>query len=331
MHNEPTLHKLELLIEAFRMQGGSDAEISLITQDIVRELNPDKIKPVKEFFSGNKHSDVQKIFDFKNDPKHPIKDATETAWNHWYVKYPTIFISLFILIFSVINLPLFITKMTPTQETETVTTKIETIKTVVQPEMEKSAPLDPGEIIPNINTLVVPKININAPIVFIDSTDEKAIQDNLKNGVVHYGGTANPGVAGNSFITGHSSNYWWEKGNYNYVFANLNKLATGDQAKIYFNGNKYIYQVTSVKIVEANDMSVLSQTEKPTLTLMTCTPPGTSWKRLIVSFDQILPEYYAPMVVEEQKEITISNILPESDMNGFLDWLGVLFHFKKVN
>lgn len=327
MYKEPTLRELELLIEAFRQEGGTNAEISLITQDIIREYRPEKVKNIAEIFNNKKHPEVQQIFDFKNDPKHPIKEATQKTWAHWYVKYPTIFISSFIFIFGIINLPLFMTKLTPTQKVTTITTKIETIKTVVQKEMEKSAPLDQGEIVPAQSTLVIPKINITAPIIFAKSTDDSEIHENLKYGVVHYKGTAAPGVAGNSFITGHSSNYWWEGGSYNYIFANLNKLTFGDQAKIYHNGNKYIYQVTSVKVVEANDLSVLDQTEKPTLTLMTCTPPGTSWKRLIVSFDQISPQYFEPMVIEEQK-VMIHPTLPESDKNQFFDWLGTLLHLK---
>ncbi len=331
MHKEPTLQQLELLIEAFRIEGGTNAEISLITQDIIRELDPKKTKELSEIFGHRKHPDIQRIVDFKNDPKHPMKDATQTAWKKWYVKYPTILVSSFIFVFGVVNLPLFITKMMPINSSPTITTKVETIKTVVQKEMEKSAPLDPGEVIPSTSTLAIPKINVTAPIIFANSTDDNIIHENLKNGVVHYSGTANPGTAGNSFITGHSSNYWWEQGSYNYIFANLNKLIIGDIAKIYFNGNKYVYQVTEIKIVEANDMSVLDQTEKPTLTLMTCTPPGTSWKRLIVSLDQILPQYYEPMVIEEQKEVIVPNTLPESDKNSFLDWLGTILKFKETD
>jgi len=323
MYNEPTLNQIEQLVDAFRAQGGSNAEISLIALDIIRQLKPETLMSPEEVFGKSKPADIQKIIDFKNDPKHPVKEAAHTTWHHWYVKYPVIFVSLFTVIFTVVNLPLFVTKIQPTKEV-----KIETIKTVVQPEMEKSAPLEAGETIPTVNTLAIPKISVTAPIIFVDSIGEEVIQEGLRQGVVHYSGTANPGTAGNAFITGHSSNYWWDRGSYNYVFANLNKLAVGDQAKIYFNGNKYVYQVTEVKIVEPTDLSVLAQTETPTLTLMTCTPPGTSWKRLIVKMNQILPEYYAPMVVEQQKEVTIPSILPESDMNGFFDWLGVLFHLK---
>ena len=105
-------------------------------------------------------------------------------------------------------------------------------------------------------------------------------------------------------------------------------MTVGDQAKIYFGGNKFLYQVSSIKIVEPTDMSVLDQTSKPTLTLMTCTPPGTSWKRLIVSFDQIAPVYKAPTIIEKQvTPDTGLTTLPKSDENFLLDWIAKLFKF----
>jgi sortase A len=323
MKNEPTIHKLEELLKAFREQGGTDAEINALAQDIIRDFRPEKIKPLNEVFEHEQHSSIRKITDFKQDPQNPIHEAGHKAWHHWYVKYPVIFASLFFIIFATSNLPLYFNKLMPTKNVpkETVASK------EIRNETAKSAPLEDGEVVPSTPTLVVPKIGVTAPILFIDTYDEATIQENLKNGVVHYFQTALPGKVGNSFITGHSSNYWWEKGSYNYIFSNLDKLAVGDQAKIYYEGNKFLYQVSSIKTVEATDLTVLNQTAKPTLTLMTCTPPGTSWKRLIVSFDQIAPEYKAPtLVTKSSTQNTTPNVLPSSDSNFFLDWISKLFN-----
>jgi len=324
MQKEPTIHQLESLLKAFRDQGGSDAEISALAQDIIRDFRPEKTRPVSEVFGSGQPASIQRITDFKKDPKNPIKEASHKVWHHWYVKYPVSFLVLFIIIFAITNLPMYFSKLTPTK---TVAKEVVSTKVLVQPEMEKSAPLEPGEVVSATPTLIVPKISVTAPILFIDTYDEATIQANLKNGVVHYYQTANPGKVGNSFITGHSSNYWWEKGAYNYVFANLDKLVVGDQAKIYFEGNKYLYQVSAVKTVEPTDLSVLDQTSKPTLTLMTCTPPGTNWKRLIVTFDQIAPVYKAPTLVNKPTEnIQTPAVLPKSDSNKFLDWIAKLFN-----
>jgi len=325
MLNEPTIHQLEQLLAAFREQGGTDAEINAVAQDIIRDFRPDKQKPVGEVFGSEQHPSIRMITDFKKDPRSPLKEAFSKYWNHWYTKYPIIFVSVFLIIFIGSNFPLYWTKIQPikTTKNEVVSTKV-----LVQSQMDKSAPLEPGEVVPTSNTLVIPKLGVTAPILFIDTYDEATVEDNLRNGVVHYYQTAEPGKVGNAFITGHSSNYWWQTGAYNYIFANLDKMTVGDQAKIYYNGNKFLYQVSSVKIVEPTDMSVLDQTSKPTLTLMTCTPPGTSWKRLIITLDQIAPVYKAPTIVEKQAvPATGLTTLPKSDSNVLLDWIAKLFKF----
>lgn len=324
MLNEPTIHQLEELLKAFRAQGGTDAEINAIAQDIIRDFRPEKTKDIKEIFGNDQHPSIKKITEFKKDPQNPFKEMFLKTWHHWYVKYPSILITVFLLIFGASNLPLYFNRLQPTKDVkkEVVSTKV-----LVQPEMEKSAPLEPGEIVPATPTLVVPKISVTAPIIFVETYEESVIDSNLLNGVVHYYQTAEPGKVGNSFITGHSSNYWWQKGDYNYIFANLEKLVVGDQAKIYYQGNKFLYQVTSIKVVEPTDLSVLEQTSKPTLTLMTCTPPGTSWKRLIVSFDQIAPTYKAPVIVEKNTlDTTEIKELPKSDSNPILDWIAKIFN-----
>ncbi len=323
MLKEPTIHQLEQLLEAFRAQGGTDAEINTLAQDIIRDFRPEKQRSAAEVFGTEQHPSIRKITDFKKDPSSPIKEAISKFWNHWYTKYPIVFISAFVLIFVGSNLPLYITKLQPTK---TVVKEVASTKVLVQ-NMDKSAPLEPGEVVPSYPTLVIPKLGVTAPILFINTYDEATIEDNLRNGVVHYYQTAEPGKVGNTFITGHSSNYWWKTGADNYIFANLDKLAVGDQAKIYYEGNKFLYQITEIKVVDPTDLSVLEQTSKPTLTLMTCTPPGTSWKRLIVKFDQIAPVYKAPTLVEiPTSQKNLPSILPSSD-TSLLDWIAKIFRF----
>lgn len=132
------------------------------------------------------------------------------------------------------------------------------------------------------DTIVIPKIGVDAPIVYLDTTDNKKILDAIKDGIGHYQGTAMPGRNGNAFFTGHSSYYWWSGGEYNEVFARLDKLAIGDLVYIYYRGGKYIYRVNDSFIVRPEQIEVLDQTSEATLSLMTCTPVGTNLRRLIV-------------------------------------------------
>jgi sortase A len=140
------------------------------------------------------------------------------------------------------------------------------------------------------NTIDIPKINVHAPVVYEPSVDETAIENALQNGVVHYGNTALPGQNGNVAIFGHSSNDWWEPGNYKFVFVLLDKLAPGDTVTVNYNAKAYVYQVTGSTIVDPTDVGVLNPTATPTLSLITCSPPGTSLRRLVVTAKQVSPD-----------------------------------------
>lgn len=178
-----------------------------------------------------------------------------------------------------------------------------------------------AETVSGGDVIIIPKINVNAPIVFADSVAETAVLKALENGVVHYYGTANPGQPGNAVFFGHSSNDAWVPGNYKYVFVLLEKLVPGDTFEIHYSGKKYVYQVTSTKVVQPNDLSVLRQTNDKTATLITCTPPGTSWRRFIVSASQVQPPQQPVQEIVETKKpqqpTAVAEVLPSNAPNLF--------------
>lgn len=141
--------------------------------------------------------------------------------------------------------------------------------------------------IPKETRVVIPKINVDAPIVFTESNKNEDILETIKNGIAHYTNTAMPGRIGNMFITGHSSYYWWNGGKYNQVFALLNHLKLNDLVYIYHEGGTYVYRVRDSIVVKPNQTQVLNPTATPTLSIMTCTPLGTNLKRLVVRADLI--------------------------------------------
>jgi LPXTG-site transpeptidase (sortase) family protein len=153
-----------------------------------------------------------------------------------------------------------------------------------------AAAVTAGATVSADNTIDIPKINVHAPVVYEPSVDETAIENALQNGVVHYGNTALPGQNGNVAIFGHSSNDWWEPGNYKFVFVLLDKLAPGDTVTVNYNAHSYVYQVTGSQVVEPTDVGVLNPTATPTLSLITCSPPGTSLRRLVVTAKQVSPD-----------------------------------------
>ncbi len=152
-------------------------------------------------------------------------------------------------------------------------------------------------ITPTDNRLVIPKLGKSVPLVNMGTEHiegenwnelEKQIQESLRDGIVHYPGTAKPGQYGNVFMTGHSSYYPWDSGKFKDVFATLNKLEVGDRYYVYYGQIKYTYKVVDKKEVQPSNVDVLYQpNDKKVSTLMTCTPVGTTLRRLIITAEQI--------------------------------------------
>ena len=162
---------------------------------------------------------------------------------------------------------------------------------------ESSISIDPSA---NVNVgpepkLIVPKINVEVPVDYtITTTNEQNIQVSLRDGATHYnlpGANALPGQNGNTVILGHSSNDIFNQGKYKFVFVLLDRLQKDDVFYLHYNGTRYIYRVTDIKTIDPNDVGALNLgTEKPMATLITCTPPGTALKRLLVIGEQISPD-----------------------------------------
>ena len=133
------------------------------------------------------------------------------------------------------------------------------------------------------DTVIVPSLNIKAPIKYAAEVNEDKFQELLIDGVVHYPGTADIGKPGNAYIFGHSSDNAWSKGKYKSVFALLPKIKIGDEMVASDReGNKFVYKVIDARVVAKNDTSVLAQdNSKKLLTLQTSYPVGTSLKRFV--------------------------------------------------
>jgi len=132
--------------------------------------------------------------------------------------------------------------------------------------------------------IVIPKIAANAKVVAnVDPFAEKEYQKALTKGVAHAKGTALPDQIGNTFIFAHSSIDWYIANRYNSVFYLLNKLEKSDDIFIFYQKQRYHFQVIEKKIVDQSKINYLKgDRQNKILTLMTCWPPGTNLKRLII-------------------------------------------------
>lgn len=140
--------------------------------------------------------------------------------------------------------------------------------------------------------IIIPKINLEAPIVIDASSNSEAdIQEALERGVTLYPDTGKPGEIANPILFGHSSNNLFNRGAYKFVFVRLRELQVGDTYAINYGGKQYVYKIFSRDIVTPDRVDVLYARPKDVMsTLITCDPPGTSNTRLVLHAEQISPD-----------------------------------------
>lgn len=142
-----------------------------------------------------------------------------------------------------------------------------------------------GEVVKGADSIFISKIGLRAPIVFGHNQDKEDIVQDLDLGVVHWPETAYPGENSNAVLVGHSSGYFWQKNPYGRIFANLDKLVPGDEIVVFYNQERYLYQIREIKVVPSKTIEVLP--DEAHLTLITCWPAGTTLKRLVVKAEMI--------------------------------------------
>jgi len=133
-------------------------------------------------------------------------------------------------------------------------------------------------------SVVIPKIGAKANIIAnVEVNDPSEYLEALKRGVAHSKGTFFPGQSGRIFLFSHSTDSPLNFARYNAVFYLLRKLEKKDEIWIFFANKKYEYEVVDKVIAEADDTSWLEpKFDEEELVLMTCDPPGTNWRRLLV-------------------------------------------------
>ncbi|MCS0654837.1 class D sortase [Cytobacillus firmus] len=126
--------------------------------------------------------------------------------------------------------------------------KVEEEKDVLYP--------DKPEIGEEIGELYIPKIKSVLPI--IHGTDE----DELEKGVGHYAGSVMPGEKDNSVLSGHRDT----------VFRRLGEVGEGDILEVTTKAGTFEYRVNKVRIVDADDRTVIVPKPRAMLTVTTCYP-----------------------------------------------------------
>ena len=175
--------------------------------------------------------------------------------------------------------------------------------------------------------LIIPKLNVDVPVNFNISNDTRTVMNAMNYGVAHFkipGASALPGEKGNLVITGHSAGDIYSNNQYKFIFSGLERLSENDLIYVNYESKRYTYSVRKKETVEPSNVNALiRENDKPILTLITCTPLGTSRYRLLVTADQIDP---APATATASKNNMQKSqaALPANEKSFFekiWDWL----------
>ena len=126
-------------------------------------------------------------------------------------------------------------------------------------------------------TISIPALKIKNAVVNIGGQD-------LKKSLVQYPQTALPGQLGNGVIFGHSVlSQFFNPKSYLTIFATLYRLQQGDEIYINYDNIQYKYLVEEMFEVQPSNLSILEQRfDGKYISLVTCSPPGTTIRRLVV-------------------------------------------------
>lgn len=131
--------------------------------------------------------------------------------------------------------------------------------------------------------IIIPKINAQARIIEnVDPWNQTEYSKALEKGVAQAKGTSMIGNRGTIFLFAHSSEDPWKITRENISFFRLFDLKENDRIELYKEGKKHSYYVTGKKEVWPNEVKYLTQSQGDVVILQTCTPIGTSLKRLLV-------------------------------------------------
>lgn len=155
--------------------------------------------------------------------------------------------------------------------------------------------VDPGNLsVSSDPRLIIPKINVDVPVIYNVPNDYNHLMAAMQKGVAHFaipGADSVPGQLGNTVFSGHSSNDLFDTGDYKFIFAQLDKMKTGDTFYVNYKSTRYTYVITKKQVVKPTDVqALLGHDDKPYVTLITCTPLGTALNRLLVTAEQVSPD-----------------------------------------
>lgn len=163
-----------------------------------------------------------------------------------------------------------------------------TLGLIRQPQTPHTTPTAP--LSEHTSVINLPGVSDPLPLVYSTTLEEATIQEYLKQGAVVLPLGTSFGEPGNVVVTAHSSGTE-AFGPYRFAFAKLSELTESQEFTISTPTATYTYRVYGKEIVWPHEVDRLPHDDRSTITLVTCWPLWTNFKRLLVHTELINTEY----------------------------------------
>jgi sortase A len=126
--------------------------------------------------------------------------------------------------------------------------------------------------------------NLSIPKLKIKNATVEVAGEDLSKNLIQYKGTALPGEKGNTVIFGHSTlPQLFKPDNYLSIFSTLPTIKKGEKILVSYDGITYTYKIEDIFEVKPTQVEILNQKfDDSYISIVTCVPPGTYLKRLVV-------------------------------------------------
>ena len=126
--------------------------------------------------------------------------------------------------------------------------------------------------------------SLSIPSLGLTDVQVSLFNEDLTKHLVQYPQTSLPGQFGSPVIFGHSTlPQFFDPKKYTTIFSNLPNVKPGSDIFVKYNDQELTYRVTDIFEVKPSELWVLKQNyNQKTIKVITCVPPGTTLRRLVV-------------------------------------------------
>ncbi len=134
---------------------------------------------------------------------------------------------------------------------------------------------------PRSDIVIIPSINVNAPIVTTNTDDAVKLKKLLDDGAVIYPSSPGFGKTGQTILMGHSAPPNWPEIKHDTIFSRLAELGQDDKIIVVYDDKTYTYSFSNSEIIPKGG-EIPPTSADSALVLVSCWPPGRDLQRIIV-------------------------------------------------